>query len=199
MGNQGTPDMGNSGPFRGELGEVTEGSIHTAAIIRWPGKVQPGSTSYAMFSIMDFFPTFANLIGAKLPSDRPIDGVDQSDVLFGKSKTGKRGSLLTFVGANLMAVRWKEWRMYFTDVQPTGIGPQRQPGMFSSSAPMAGYPKLYNIQMDPHEDLQVGALFGWTFGPMFEVVERYLESLKQYPNPPAPNITNFTSHTRPGG
>ena len=44
MGNQGTPDMGNSGPFRGELGEVTEGSIRTAAIIRWPGKVQPGST-----------------------------------------------------------------------------------------------------------------------------------------------------------
>jgi arylsulfatase len=98
-----------------------------------------------------------------------------------------------------MAVRWKEWRMYFTDVQPTGTGPQRQPGIFSSSAPMAGYPKVYNVQMDPHEDLQLGALFGWTFGPMFEVVEKYLESLKEYPNPPAPNITNFTSQTRPGG
>ena len=199
MGNQGTPDMGNSGPFRGELGEVTEGSIRTVAIVRWRGKVQPGSKSYAMFSIMDFFPTFANLIGAKLPSDRPIDGVDQSDVLFGRSKTGSRDALLTFVGGNLMAVRWKEWRMYFTDVQPTGTGPQRQPGIFSSSAPMAGYPKLYNVQMDPHEDLQLGALFGWTFGPMFEVVEKYLESLKEYPNPPAPNITNFTSQTRPGG
>src|SRR5262249_36681814 len=33
FGNQGTPDMGNSGPFRGELGKVTEGSIRTAAII----------------------------------------------------------------------------------------------------------------------------------------------------------------------
>ena len=98
-----------------------------------------------------------------------------------------------------MAVRWNECCMYFTDVQPTGTGPQRQPGIFSSSAPMAGYPKLYNVQMDPHEDLQVGALFGWTFGPMFEVVEKYLESLKEYPNPPAPNITNFTSQTRPGG
>jgi len=31
------------------------------------------------------------------------------------------------------------------------------------------------------------------------VVEKYLESLKEYPNPPAPNITNFTSQTRPGG
>ena len=100
MGNQGTPDMGNSGPFRGELGEATEGSVRTFCFVRWPGKVKAGTTSYAMFSIMDFFPTFANLIGAKIPSDRPIDGVDQSDVLFGKSVTGGRESLLTFIGAD---------------------------------------------------------------------------------------------------
>jgi arylsulfatase A-like enzyme len=54
MGNQGTPDMGNSGPFRGELGEATEGSIRTFCFVRWPGKVKPGTSSYAMFSIMDF-------------------------------------------------------------------------------------------------------------------------------------------------
>ena len=153
MGNQGTPDMGNSGPFRGELGEVTEGSIRTFCFVRWPGKVKPGTTSYAMFSIMDFLPTFAHIIGAKMPTDRPIDGVDQTDVLFGKSETGNRESLLTFIGGDLVAARWKQWRIYFTDVHPTGIGPQRQPGMFSASAPMAGYPKVYNIEMDPHEDL----------------------------------------------
>lgn len=191
MGNQGTPDMGNSGPFRGELGEVTEGSIRTFCFVRWPGKVKPGTRSYAMFSIMDFLPTFATLIGSKLPTDRPIDGVDQTDVLFGKSKTGHRDSLLTFIGGDLVAARWKQWRFYFTDVHPTGIGPQRQPGMFSASAPMAGYPKVYNIEMDPHEDLQVGALFGWTAGPALETVEKYLESVKKYPNPPAPNITRF--------
>ena len=89
MGNQGTPDMGNSGPFRGELGEATEGSIRTFAFIRWPGYVKPGTTSYAMFSIMDFFPTFARIIGGKMPTDRPIDGVDQTDVLLGKSETGQ--------------------------------------------------------------------------------------------------------------
>ena len=99
LGNQGTPDMGNSGPFRGELGEVTEGSIRTFCFVRWPGKVKPGTTSYAMFSIMDFLPTFARIIGGKMPTDRPIDGVDQTDVLFGKSETGNRDSLLTFIGA----------------------------------------------------------------------------------------------------
>ena len=192
FGNHGTPDMGNSGPFRGELGEVTEGSIRTAAIIRWPGKVKPNSTSYAMFSIMDFLPTFAEIVGSKLPTDRAIDGVNQTDVLLGKRPVGHRESLLSFIGAELVAVRWKQWRAYFTDVQPTGIGPQRQPGVFSSSAQMAGYPKVYNIEMDPHEDLVVAGLFGWTSGPALKVVEEYLASVKKYPNPPAPNITNFS-------
>ena len=101
FGNQGTPDNGNAGPFRGELGDVTEGSIRTACLIRWPGKIKPGTSSYAMFSIMDFFPTFATIVGGKVPTDRPIDGVDQTDVLLGKSETGKRDSLLSFVGPDL--------------------------------------------------------------------------------------------------
>jgi arylsulfatase A-like enzyme len=86
MGNQGTPDMGNSGPFRGELGEVTEGSVRTAAIIRWRGKVQPGSTSYAMFSIMDFFPTFANLIGAGVHQTGPSMGWTRARCCLAKAK-----------------------------------------------------------------------------------------------------------------
>jgi arylsulfatase A-like enzyme len=193
FGNQGTPDMGNPGPFRGELGEATEGAIRTAAIIRWPGKVQPYTTSYAMFSIMDFMPTFAHIIGGTMPSDRPIDGVDQTDVLLGSSATGHRESLLSFIGSDLVAVRWKQWRLYFTNVHPTGTGPQRQPGIFSASAPMAGYPTGYNIEMDPHEDLVVAGLFGWISGPALKQVEEYLASVKKYPNPPAPNITQFQS------
>lgn len=191
FGNQGTPDMGNSGPFRGELGEATEGSIRTVAIIRWPGEIKPGSTSYAMFSIMDFYPTFARLVGGKMPDDRPIDGVDQTDAILGKNETGNRESLLSFIGADLVAARWKQWHMYFTDVHPTGIGPQRQAGIFSTSAGMAGYPKLYNIEMDPHEDLNVGGLFGWAAAPILDEVRKYKESLEKYPNPPAANITKF--------
>jgi hypothetical protein len=120
--------------------------------------------------------------------------VDQTDVLLGNSAIGHRESLLTFIGGDLVAVRWKQRRVYFTDVHPTGIGPQRQPGIFSASAPMAGYPKVYNIEMDPHEDLVVGALFGWVSDPAITLVQQYLESVKKYPNPPAPNITRF-----PGG
>jgi arylsulfatase A-like enzyme len=72
FGNQGTPDMGSPGPFRGELGEVTEGSIRTAAIIRWPGQVKPNTSSYAMFSIMDFLPTFSTSSAAKCRPTGPL-------------------------------------------------------------------------------------------------------------------------------
>lgn len=194
-GNAATPDMGSPGPFRGELGEVTEGSIRTFCFIRWPGHVKPGTTSYAMFSIMDFFPTFAHVIGAEAPTDRPIDGVDQTDVLLGKSETGSRVALLSFVGADLLAVRWKQWRIYFKAVHPTGIGPQRQPGPFSTSSNLAGYPLLYNIEMDPHEDLIVGGTFAWVVGPALEEVQKYYATLKKYPNPRAPDITKFANPT----
>ena len=56
---------------------------------------------------------------------------------------------------------------------------------------MAGYPKVYNIQMDPHEDHNVAAMFGWVADPALEEVRKYEESVKKYPNPPAPNITVF--------
>ena len=146
-----------------------------------------------MFSIMDFLPTFAHIVGGKMPTDRPIDGVDQTDVVLGTSAMGHREHLLSFIGGDLVAVRWKQWRIYFTNLQPSGIGPQREPGIFSSNAPMAGYPRVYNIQMDPHEDLVVGGMFSWVSGPALKPVEEYLESVKKYPNPPPPNITKFHS------
>lgn len=192
FGNLGSADMGSAGPFRGELGEATEGSIRTFCFIRWLGHIAPATTSYAMFSIMDFLPTFAAILGAKLPADRPIDGVDQTAVLFGKSQVGARDSLLTFIGPDLVAVRWKQWRLYFKDMPLTGSGPQMLGGVFTSSAPMY-YPKIYNIEMDPHEDLNVGGINLWpmVYGA-YKPITEYMESLKKYPNPPAGNLTNFS-------
>jgi hypothetical protein len=83
---------------------------------------------------------------------RPIDGIDQTDVLLGQSEVGHRQALLSFIGPDLVAAQWKQWRIYFTDIHPTGIGPQREPGVLSARAPMAGYPKVFNFEMDPHEE-----------------------------------------------
>ncbi len=187
------PDMGSPGPFRGELGDVSEGSIRTAALIRWPGRIAPRS-SYAMFSIMDFLPTLARLAGGKVPDDRPIDGVDQTDLLLGNSSTGGRDALLTFVGPDLVAVRWKQFRTYFADVGPgrSGWGGMHLlPGTGSSAAPMNGYPKVFNIESDPREEHNIGALYEWVIGPSLKIVEEYKSSLRRHPTPPPANITRF--------
>jgi arylsulfatase len=186
-------DLGSSGPYRGALGDVSEGSIRTAAIIRWPDRIQPRS-SYAMFSIMDFFPTFARLAGGKVPDDRPIDGVDQSDLLLGASDAGRRDHLLTFVGPDLVAARWKQFRAYFADVAPGRSGwggATLMGGVGASAAPMNGYPKVFNIESDPREEHNIGEMYEWVIGPVLKAVEQYKASLAQHPNPPAANMTRF--------
>jgi arylsulfatase len=186
----GAPDMGSNGPFRGDLGEATEGAIRTFCFIRWPGHVAPNTTSYAMFSIMDFMPTFASVLGMKLPTDRAIDGVNQMDVLTGKSKVGNRESLLSFIGPDIVAARWKQWRIYFRDMARTGTGQQMVGGIFANSSKMY-YPKVYNIEMDPHEDLQMTNYASVSVNG-FRLAEEYLASVKKFPNPPAANVTNFS-------
>ena len=46
--------------------------------------------------------------------------------------------------------------------------------------------------MDPHEDLNLGGITVFMAGPAYKVVQGYEESVKKYPNPPAPNLSRFT-------
>ena len=172
---------------------MSEGAIRTAAIIRWPDQIRPRS-SYAMFSIMDFFPTFARLAGGKVPDDRPIDGVDQTDLLLGRNDTGRREHLLTFVGPDLVAARWKQFRAYFVDVAPgrSGWGGEHlMGGVGASAAPMNGYPKVFNIESDPREEHNIGEMYNWVIGPVLKAVEEYKATLAKHPNSPAANMTKF--------
>jgi hypothetical protein len=52
--------------------------------------------------------------------------------------------------------------------------------------------KVRNREMDPHEDLNMGGNYVFMVAPAYKAIEEYMASLKKYPNPPAPNLTNFT-------
>ncbi len=83
---------------------------------------------------------------------------------------GHRESQLTFIGPDLVAARWKQWRLYFKDMAQTGTGQQMLGGLFASAAPLY-YPKVYNIEMDPHEDLNVGGNNLWTIAPVYKLIK----------------------------
>lgn len=54
-------------------------------------------------------PTFAALAGFSIPDDRVIDGVDQTELLFGKSVDGKRDNFL-FLDNAVREGKWKYLR-----------------------------------------------------------------------------------------
>jgi C-terminal region of aryl-sulfatase/Sulfatase len=170
---------------------AVEGSLRTAGMIRWPGKIRP-QVSNEMFSQMDFFPTLAKFAGAKIPTDRPIDGIDQSAYLLGQNEKGSRESMLTFIGDQLVAVRWHQWRYYMVDVQPAGAHKIDATGLISDLPPTAGYPLVYNIELDPREENPyLLATSQFVLGPMIRVIAEYQKTLVGHPNPPAPNLTNW--------
>ena len=96
---------GSSGPLRNGKGSCYEGGYRLPCIVRWPGKVPAGRESDAIFATIDFMPTFANLSGFKIPDDRVIDGIDQTDLLLGKSDAGRE--TFYFDRAGIRKGKWK--------------------------------------------------------------------------------------------
>ncbi|XP_021784112.1 arylsulfatase G isoform X5 [Papio anubis] len=69
-----------------------EGGHRVPALAYWPGRVPVNVTSTALLSVLDIFPTVVALAQASLPQGRRFDGVDVSEVLFGRSQPGHRVS-----------------------------------------------------------------------------------------------------------
>lgn len=69
-----SPGRGSTGGLRGRKRAVYEGGIRVPGIVRWPGKTKPGATSDVPVIGSDIFVTAVGIAGAKLPSDRVIDG-----------------------------------------------------------------------------------------------------------------------------
>ncbi len=181
--------LGFNGPFRGELGDALEGSIRTIGMVKWPGKIAP-RVSNEMFAVHDWVPTLAAIIGAKLPTDRPIDGIDQSAFLTGKQEKSNRESLVTFIGEEVAAVRWRAYRLYpkpFTmsngDPAMNGLGGLRAEGN--------GFPAIFNIEADPREEMNIVGTAGWVIGPYLKLIGEYQKTLETYPNPKPVKLTEF--------
>ena len=175
--------------WAGELGDGREGSLRTPAMIKWPGKIKP-SKSNGMVSIHDLFPTLGKIIGADIPVDRVIDGIDQSDFFLGKQKNSNRQSLLTFLGDEIVAVRWRHFRIYPKQFATSpGIPPMT--GIFGNRMENNGYPIIINLYADHEEKFNIAADHAFVIGPYMQAIGAYKKSLVEDPNPPAFSLTEF--------
>jgi arylsulfatase A-like enzyme len=130
------PDGGVT-PFKGQKGEAWEGGYRAPCVIRWPGHIKAGTVLKQLFAALDWVPTFVDIAGGpkgdglkkeieagKYPGivKTTLDGVDQRDYLEGTSDKSARDYFFYFSGATPSAVRYKNWKMYYTMSQPGPTG-----------------------------------------------------------------------------
>jgi arylsulfatase len=166
------PWRGSSGPWRGFYNSVMEGGIRTPCVIRWPGRFPRGRVSNEIVHEMDLFATFAAAAGVDVPSDRPIDGVNQLPFLEGKQAHSSRESALYFTGRQIRAVKWKDWKFHYAF----------QPEPRVTEPPLM---RLFNLRSDPREESDIKDVNPWAVSHFDAIVAAFHESVERFPNVPA--------------
>ncbi|MFV0671776.1 arylsulfatase [Variovorax sp. tm] len=167
------PYRGTAGPWRGTYHTAMEGSLRVPFIARWPGRIEPGRVSNEIVHVTDVFATLAKVAGAEIPSDRPIDGVDQLPFLRGEQTKSAREGFPFFIKNELRALKWRDWKLHFYWEPEVNEGK----GKLES-------PYLFNIIRDPKEETDVLVFNTWVMGPMLRMLKAFNDSCLQFPNTP---------------
>jgi arylsulfatase len=162
------PWDGWSGPWRGQYFTALEGGIRVPFLIRWPNRIPTERISNEIVHGVDMFATLAKFAGAKVPTDRPIDSIDQSEFLLGKVDKSSREGFPIFCAERLQAVKWRNWKLHF----------MRQDTMFDPPVKNP-VPTIYNLFTDPREEKP--AVDSWVVGPILKIVAEFEQSVKKYP------------------
>jgi arylsulfatase A len=104
-----------NGPFRGAKTNFYEGGIRTPMLVRWPGKIKPGSTSEFVGYFPDVMATVAELAGATNHLPKEIDGLSFAPTLLDRGEQKPHDYLYwEQAGPNQtisqQAVRWGNWK-----------------------------------------------------------------------------------------
>ena len=95
------------GPFRGAKYSILEAGTRVPLVLRWPGRVKPG-TSHALVSQVDFAASLAALVGVRVPDGAASDSVDVLAALLGDSPTAR--DHLVIQGTRDLALREGRWK-----------------------------------------------------------------------------------------
>lgn len=136
-------DGGSAGLLRGGKFTTWEGGHREPAIAWWPGTVPAATVNRGIASTLDILPTLADFAGAKIPSDRVMDGYSLCELITKNSKS-PRQVMYYYRNGKLRAVRMGKWKLHY---ESTGSNTFKYATHES--------PVLYNIDCDPGEHYDV--------------------------------------------
>ena len=177
------PWRGTAGFWTGTYHTAMEGALRVPFMLRWPGKVKPEQVTNEIVHVVDLFPTLARIAGTALPTDRPIDGVDQLDFFLGRKERSGREGFVFYIKNELRAVKWRNWKMHFVwEVEP------------NAGAKKLETPYIFNLIRDPKEETNVATEESWVRGPMLQLLRKFQETLKAHPPIPPGAPDDYQVH-----
>ncbi len=192
-----------NGDFNGSKGLVLEGGIRTPCIIRWPDGLPAGVTSNEMVHFIDWLPTFANIAGATIPADLPIDGCNILPYLNGNKPSSYpprfwQWNRYTPVVTSNAAMREGPWKLVRPPQSQTMHVSQQdleidrmlkyEPDKITDISrdaepyrviPEPSEPMLFNLDEDPYESNDLAGQKPEIVSKMLNELENWFESVER--------------------
>jgi arylsulfatase A-like enzyme len=186
-------------PFRNEKNTNWEGAYRVPAMVRWPGRIKPGTVSNEIMSHLDWAPTLLAAVGVPDIKEQllkgyrigattykvHLDGYNFLPYLTGQQKKGPRVDFYYFNDeGGLTALRYDNWKFIF--------GEQRAAGtlrVWAEPFTPLRVPLVFNLRTDPYERAQMtsNTYYDWLLDHAFmlvpaqAVVADFVESFKDFP------------------
>jgi arylsulfatase len=187
-------------PFRNEKNTNWEGAYRIPAMVKWPGKIKPGSVSNQIVSHLDWAPTFAAIAGDpgiaeklkkgdKLGTDTTfkvhLDGFNLVPMLTGEQEKGPRESFIYSTDeGGVSALRFGKWKLVFMEQRAAGTLQ-----VWAEPFVTLRVPKIFNLRLDPFEraDITSNTYYDWVldrafmFVPAQAYVSEFLKTFQEFP------------------
>ncbi|EIM25365.1 arylsulfatase [Microvirga lotononidis] len=202
------PDAGTT-PFRSEKNTNWEGAFRVPCMIRWPGRIRPGSVSTELISGLDWVPTLMAAAGDPDIKDKllrghqagtktfkvHLDGYNQLPYLTGQQDRSARKEFVYFDDdGDLVALRYENWKIVFDEQRAQGTM-----RIWAEPFTRLRVPKVFNLRSDPYEraDITSNTYYDWfmsdaagVFLAAPTVVGQFLATFKEYP--PSQRAASFS-------
>ncbi|WP_136807760.1 arylsulfatase [Desulfosediminicola flagellatus] len=192
------PDAAST-PFRGEKNTNWEGGWRVPAMVKWPGKIKPGSVSNEIMHHMDWLPTFVAAAGVTDVKEQllkgynadnknfkvHLDGYNFLPYLTGQEESSPRKEIFYFSDdGDLTALRYQDWKLIFMEQRAEAT----LQAWIEPFVPLR-IPLIFNLRRDPYERSQItsNTYFDWLLDrayllvPAQAYVGEFLKTFAEYP------------------
>jgi len=174
--------------LRGIKSDAWEGGHREPFIVRWPGRIKPGSVSSQLLSLADMMATFAALNEFTIPQNAGEDSYNMLPVFLGKAESPVRPAMVTQSGNGILAIQEGDWKL----IMSSGSGgswtkPKGELPFFNASEQQWQNVQLFNTTEDISEQHDLAAEHPGKVREMVHLLTKYIKDGRSTPGEPQLN------------